>query len=170
LLSSSFQPLLPPLNSPALNAPRTVWGSEPVVDPSSTVALNILPPPPITNDETKNSSSSLDVPGLTAAQSGMGPANDLSFQDPLPDESPADRTRKHLDRNNFLVPTAPTNDVTEFFKKQAEALQPPLAPGLTRPLTVPARPLPPIVSAPMAKPAVSGLRSHIDDPFDLLNR
>jgi len=128
-------------------------------------------PPPDGSKETENDSSSLDVPGLTAAQSGMGPATeDLGFQDPLPDDSTDTRQKMIAERNNFMVPTAPTGDVSEFFKKQSEALQPPTAPNAVQPLTVLARPVSRVSPEPMAKPAVSGLRSHVDDPFDYLNR
>jgi hypothetical protein len=164
---TSFQPLLPPLDSPAA-APHDPWGGHSAADATAAIT-NMLPPSNVAK-ETENDSSSLDVPGLTAAQSGMGPATeDLGFQDPLPDESTDTRQKMIAERNNFMGPTAPTGDVSEFFKKQSEALQPPTAPNAVQPLTVLARPVSRVAPEPTAKPAMTGLRSHVDDPFDYLH-
>jgi hypothetical protein len=175
---TSLQPLLsatPLFNSPPLNTPRDAWG-EPIstAAPSSatfttspTIALATPPAPQGDNNQTF---SSLDVPGLTAEESHMGPAaDDVGFQDPLPDE-PTNRQSKTEDQNNFLLPVTPTNDVSEFFKKQAEALQAPTAPTVIQPLSAPTVPVRPPEPEPTAKPVVTGLRSHVDDPFDILKQ
>jgi hypothetical protein len=167
---TSLQPLLPPLNSPAVQAPRDAFGSSPAPAVTSSFDSNMVPPPVAVSDHNTDSSS-LDIPGLTASENGMGAPRDLSFQDALPDDTSAPRTKKTADRNNFMLPVPPTTDVAEFFKKQAEALQPPTAPSVLPTLTLPAKPaLPTAPPRPMAKPAISGLRSHVDDPFDYLNR
>jgi len=164
---TSLQPLLPPLDSPALKAPRDAWGTATVPAADVDIVLSAPTPSP---GETNGTSSSLDVPGLTAAESGLGPvANDVSLQDPLPDES--DQQRKLDNQNNFLAPTAPTSDVAEFFKKQSEGMQAPNAPTVAQPLSAPTIVVqPPRPEEPMAKPAVSGLRSHVADPFDILRQ
>jgi hypothetical protein len=164
----SLQPLLPPLNQPVPKAPTDPWGTAPVSQDFTTTTD--LTPTPAPTGENGSSSSTLDVPGLTAAESGMGPApGSIGFQDALPDE-PAGGSRKIDDQNNFLVPIAPTSDVTEFFKKQAEGLRAPNAPTVMQPPTVMARPVVPVAPEPTAKPAISGLRSHVDDPFDILRQ
>jgi hypothetical protein len=164
-----LQPLLAPLNSPALHVMRDAWGSESVPQGFTAAPTTGLTPTPALNGD-NGDSSSMDVPGLTAAENGIGAAaGTLGFQDALPDDS-AGGQRKLDDQNNFLVPTAPTSDVTEFFKKQAEGLRAPNAPTVLQPPMVVAKPVTPVRVEPMAKPAVTGLRSHVDDPFDILQR
>jgi hypothetical protein len=164
----SLQPLLPPLDPPAAKAPTDPWGAPP--SSQDFIATPDLTPTPALTGENAGSSSSLDVPGLTAVESGMGPApGSVGFQDALPDE-PAGGSRKIDDQNNFLVPIAPTSDVTEFFKKQAEGLRAPNAPTVMEAPTVVARPIAPVAPEQIAKPAISGLRSHVDDPFDILRQ
>jgi hypothetical protein len=167
---SSLQPLLPPLSSPAASAPHGMWDSMRLVD-ATALRADPAPHPSAAANENNDESSILDIPGLTAAKSGMGPAaTDLNFQEPLPDDSADTAQARIAERNNFMVPTTPTSDVSEFFKKQAEALQPPAAPNVVQPLTVPARPVRPVSPEPTAKPEVSGLRTHVADPFDYLNQ
>ena len=162
---TSLQPLLPPLTSPA-KAPLDAWGSEPIFVMDKQVVL-----PSSATNENSPASSTLDIPGLTAAENGMGPAaGDLNVQDPLPDDS-SNRTRPLSDRNIFLVPAAPMSDMAEFFKKQSQSLGAPNAPTVVQPVGVPLAPAQPARPAePTAKPAVSGLRSHVDDPFDILRQ
>ena len=164
-----MQPLLPPITLPK-TAPHDPWAD------ASAAAANLVSSSSSGLNESLGlngggTDSSLGIPGMTAAQSGMGVPSDQNFniQDPLPGE-PVERQKKFQDQNNFLIPTAPTSDVSEFFKRQAEALQPPMAPTALRPPIVMARPVAPVRPEPMAKPAVSGLRSHVDDPFDILHR
>ena len=118
--------------------------------------------------------SLLDSPGLTAQREGLTKNNELDLQDALPDEDADRAAAPHANRNtDFLVPTAPTSDVSEFFKKQAEALQPPGPPTALQPsqaVTAPKPLVPQDAPEPLAKPPISGLRSHVDDPFDILNR
>jgi hypothetical protein len=174
----ALQPLLPPLNpsSPPL-ARRNAWGSP---DPSTTdataadmtAAFPALPAPRDLGALDESPDSLLDSPGLTAQREGLTKSNELDLQDPLPDENnvPSSRSSRNTD---FLVPTAPTSDVSEFFRKQAEALQPPGPPTALRPAEAAAAPKPLIpldAPEPLAKPPVSSLRTHVADPFDILNR
>jgi len=176
----ALQPLLPPLNPTAKHpAPRNAWGSPDATtdDTSAADMTDTFAPAPTPDLDSDNSTGSLlDSPGMTAQQEGLTRSNDLNLQDqdPMPDVVNTDRATSHLNRNtDFMVPTPPTSDVAEFFKKQAEALQPPTAPTATQPLQAAtiAKPLPPLdAPEPFAKPPISGLRSHVADPFDILNR
>lgn len=169
---ASFQPLLPPLKAPAAKAPRNAWES--AARAADTASTTYWRPQSRDPAESGRTSSTLDIPGLTASENGMGPVADLNFpQDPLPDESPAaSRQRRITERNNFLLPTSPTSDVSEFFKKQADAFQPATPLTAIRPATVATKTILPFPTKPKlkAQPAVSGLRSHVDDPFDFLYR
>jgi hypothetical protein len=161
----SVQPLLPPQISSDNTTgahPDNFTGNLQSDSNSPASAMGpAIPPQP-------GDSSILDIPGMTAAQEGL-PPGDLSLQDRLPDE-PSDVVKPHDDQNNFLPPIVPLNDVDAFYKKQAASLQPPNAPTFRALVTPPV-----VVNAykepqPTAKPAVSGLRTHIADPFDFLNR
>ncbi len=181
-----LQPLLPPLtNSPKRAPMRNAFGSDDTAsatdvslppDPSAPDAADAFPSMAKAHDmgSPDNADDSLlDSPGMTAQQQGLTSSN-LSLQDVLPDEN-ENRVTPRVNRNtDFLVPTAPTNDVTDFFKKQSEALLPPTAPTVQQPLGVSTlkQPLPPPVGTPMplAKPTGSSLRYHVPDPFDILNR
>ena len=165
---TSLQPLLPPLDAPPLKIPsHDPWDSNTIAAAKVDIIL-----PPSSSNETSHTDSSLDFPGLTAAQSGLGggsASTDVSLQDPLPEES--EQQKKLDNQNNFLPPTAPTGEVSEFLKKQAKGLQAPTAPTVAQapnaPTIVVQAPQP---AEPIAKPAVSGLRSHVDDPFDILRQ
>jgi len=173
-----LQPLLAPLNPQKRTTPHDAWGSpDSLGDMSATDASDTFqtaPTPDLGNSDSPG--SLLDSPGMTAQQQGLTKFNDLNLQDPdpMPDVVNTDRAAQHVNRNNnFLVPTAPTSDVAEFFKKQSEALAPPTAPTAARPVgsTAPLKPLPPIdAPMPFARPPSNNLRSHVDDPFDILNR
>jgi len=169
LASLGFQPLLPPL-TPPVTGPAIgggaggIGGVSTEASDSAAPDLNVQPPGSLGVPSDTAVDSLLEVPGLTAAaQNGIAPNNSIDLDDPSNDL--ANRPRP---ANNFLVPTAPASDVSEFFKKQAEALAP-LG-------TVPSVLLPPkprlIVDPeqPTAKPVISGLRSHVDDPFDILKQ
>jgi hypothetical protein len=177
----ALQPLLPPLTSSSPHLPRrNAWGSpDPsttedamAVDPTAGFPAALAPRNLGAFDDSQD--SLLDSPGLTAQREGLTKNNELDLQDALPDEN-TDRTAPpHANRNtDFLVPTAPTSDVSEFFKKQAEALQPPTATTVmqaSQAATAPKLLVPQDAPEPLAKPPISGLRSHVADPFDILNR
>jgi hypothetical protein len=166
LLPTYLPPLLAPINSPNNPSSPThdyFGGTSP--DVANTPDSGLIEQPaamPISD------SSILDVPGLTAAKQGGLEDSDLNVDDRLPDE-PANRTTTRPDVNNFALPTAPTNDIDTFYKKQTASLQPPTAPTFLPPpqLTLPKTYQPP---PRIAKPAIDGLRNHIADPFDYLNR
>jgi hypothetical protein len=171
----AFQPLLAPLISP-VTAPHpetiSMAGLDEMASPDS--GNSLLPVPNGRSGDNLNGDgdnalgSLLDVPGLTAAtQGGIAPNNAIDFE--APPRGSADRAGQ-AGRDNFLVPTAPASDVSEFFKKQAEALAPPTAPGAVATVMLPTKPHVFVDPQPMAKPAVSGLRSHVADPFDILQR
>jgi hypothetical protein len=167
LASLGFQPLLPPLTAP-VTAPSIGSGAGGIGDasPDSSAGLpdlNAQPPGSLGVPSDTAVDSLLEVPGLTAAaQNGVAPNNAIDLDDPANDS--ANRPRP---ANNFLVPTAPADDVTEFFKKQAEALAPS---GTVPTILLPPKPRLIVNPEPMAKPAISGLRSHVDDPFDILKQ
>jgi hypothetical protein len=161
LASAGFQPLLPALISPAVAATSGTVGIEELsASNASMLSVSGLSTGDASSDNSVD--SLLEVPGLTAAaQNGVAPNNAIDFDNASPD---ANRPRP---ANNFLVPTAPANDVSEFFKKQAEALAPP---GTVPTVLLPPKPRLIIDPEPVAKPAVSGIRSHVDDPFDILKQ
>jgi hypothetical protein len=177
LAGGAFAPLLPPLIPPAMATYHDPWGQAAAldddIDPTNTSATLLPVPnaPPLggpiapNNDDT---GSTLDVPGLTAAsQGGIAPNNALDFADPASDTD--NRPNGRSSANNFLAPTAPASDITEFFRKQASLLQPPNAPTTAPPLVPDSQRLP---EAPpgLSHPVPSGLRSHVEDPFDILQR
>jgi hypothetical protein len=162
LASAGFQPLLPALVSPPVAATSGTVGIEELSPADPNASLLSVP-----GDSTTDNSvdSLLDVPGLTAAaQNGVAPDNAIDFDKASPDNNRPRPT------NGFLVPTAPTSDVAEFFKKQAEALAPPTVPGTVPAVLLPLKPRLIVDPEPAAKPAASGLRSHVDDPFDILKQ
>ena len=166
LLSGGFQPLLPALVTPAAAATGGTVGLDELSPADSSASLLSLPGVPTGDASSDNSVDSLlEVPGLTAAaQNGIAPNNAINFDGPSPD---ANRPRP---ANGFLVPTAPTSDVSEFFKKQAEALAPPTSPGAVPTVMLPPKPVLNVEPESVAKPAMSGIRSHVDDPFDILKQ
>jgi hypothetical protein len=177
----ALQPMLAPLNpGPKRTAPRDAWGGtdSSADDTLGTDTSDTLPgasAPDFGNSD--SSGSLLDSPGMTAQQEGLTKFNDLSLQDedPMPDVVNTDRGTPHVNRNNnFLVPTAPASDVADFFKKQAEALAPPTAPTAAQPpgaATAALKPLPPVdAPEPLARPPTNNMRTHVADPFDILNR
>ncbi len=169
LTALTFQPLLNPLISNSMAHPDAA-GS--LVDESAlNTGASLLPVPSVrptdemgvTNDGSV--ASLLDVPGLTAAsQGGIAPNNAIDFND-----SGAPMTNRPRS-DNFLAPTAQPNDVAEFFKKQALALAPPTAPGTVPTVAQPFKPHVILNLEPTAKPAISSMRTHVDDPFDILQR
>jgi hypothetical protein len=164
LFPSMLQPLLPPLasNTPSSNASISSDDTA-EADPNS-AASDTSPAIPTQPGD----SSMLDIPGMTAAQEGMAP-RDLNLDDRLPDE-PTDTTKPPVDQNIFTPPTAPLSDADAFFKKQAASLQPLNAPTF-RVLTTPPSVVNPYKEPKTtAKPVINGLRNHIADPFDILNR
>ncbi len=128
-------------------------------------------PNPADTSATNGSSSDnsiLDVPGLTAArQDGLPDAN-LNVDDRLPD-GPGAPTPANPEPNNFVLRQPPASDVDAFYKKQAVSLQPAGVPTFQTPVTL-AAPKPYEEPPRTAKPAVDGLRNHVADPFDFLNR
>jgi len=163
LVSTGFQPLLPPLISPAPAATHGTVGLDELSAANPNDSMLTVPTPDASSDNAVD--SLLEVPGLTAAtQNGLAPNDTTDFDQGSPG---ANRPRP---ASSFLVPTVPTSDVAEFFKKQAEALAPPGSPGTVATLPLPTKPRLVIDPEPMAKPALSGLRSHVDDPFDILKQ
>jgi hypothetical protein len=172
LTTLTFQPLLGAFGStPATARPDATGTLTDLGSMDSGASLlpvpNGLPAGNVSTSPDTSIVSMLDVPGLTAAsQGGIAPNNAIDFDD---SGAPTARPRPSA-TNDFMIPTAQANDVTEFFKKQAEALAPPTMPG-----TVPTVALPPksrlvLNPEPTAKPTISGLRTHVDDPFDILQR
>jgi hypothetical protein len=180
LVPLSFQPLLAPLNptiaaKPGLLNQNTPNLTNDLGQMDQSAAL--LPVPGGMGargngtDLSDTSEDLLGVPGLTAASEngGVAPNNALDFEDTV-SETATERDRARSGANNFLVPTAPTNDVAEFFKKQADALQAPTAPTVLQPAAAPAKPQPAEPPARIVEPRMSGIRAHVDDPFDILRR
>jgi hypothetical protein len=179
LSPSPLQPLLPPITTVTKRpAMRDAWGSSTEASPTdatapdNTDAFPEMSKPHGIGASDDSDNSLLDSPGMTAQQEGLTKNSDLSLQDALPDDN-EDRTTPHINRNtNFLVPTTPTSDVAEIFKKQSEALQSPTAPTAIQPpgfTTNPTQPLPPVgTPMPLARPTGNGLRYRVPDPFDII--
>jgi hypothetical protein len=175
-----LQPLLPPLTD-STKPMRNPWAKSDdaaaLANTTAPDATDMFPSMSRAHDmgtPDNSDNSLLDSPGMTAQEQGLTRGGDLSLQDALPDEN-ENRITPHVNRStDFLVPTAPANDVTDFFKKQADALQAPTAPTVQQPLGVSTtlkQPLPPVgAPMPLAKPSGSSLRYHVPDPFDILNR
>lgn len=68
---ASFQPLLPPLKVPTSKAPHNAWES--ASKAADDASITYWRPQPGASAERGRTSSSLDIPGLTAAENGMGP-------------------------------------------------------------------------------------------------
>jgi hypothetical protein len=170
----ALPPLLPPLNSPNNPSSPThdYFGGS---DDANRLSADAPPPGPLpappAGATPRDSDTLLDVPGLTAAQQVGMPSEDTSsaLDERLPDEPAADTAQARPDQNDFMLPTAPTNDIDSFYKKQAAALAPPTAPTVQPPpaLALPKPYVPPEITA---KPVIDGLRNHVADPFDFLNR
>jgi hypothetical protein len=163
LTAMSLPPMLPPLAS-------TQTAPKPAHDyfggPDSFDAPNPADTSPTTSPSSDN--SILDVPGLTAArQDGLPDAN-LNVDDRLPD-GPGESASTNPDHNNFALRQPPANDVDAFYKKQTESLQPAGVATVQSPVTL-TTPKPYEEPPRIAKPAVDGLRNHVADPFDFLNR
>ena len=148
---TELAPLLPPLASQRHDQPRDT-GMEGFAKETGTVSED---------------NSVLDMPGMTAAtQNGMI-TPDVDMDDHLPDQ-PEDATKPHDETNDFILPTGPKNDVSDFMHKQAESLLPPTAPTVRTVATAPPIVAPPTPIKP--QPVTTGLRSHVADPFDYLSR
>ena len=169
LTSLAIQPLLGAFAStePAARTDATADVGDGTLNSGASLlpVPNMRPPGGLTGSS-DTSDSLLDMPGLTAAsQGGIAMNNSIDF-----DDSDSGNRHRTATDNNFLAPTAQASDVTEFFKKQAEALAPPTVPGTTPTVVLPPKPRIVVNPEPTAKPAISGLRSHVDDPFDILQR
>jgi hypothetical protein len=165
-------PLLPPAGGPNSAKPVTrldAWGS--------TTTMEMVPPPSLNSalsfsgkdrgtSQDSNSETSLEVPGLTAERQGLGDMNDAS----VPDQQLEAITENADNRahRDFLLPVA-SNDSTEFFKRQSEVLTAPNAmihPPVAGNILLGPPPAPPLAVKTM--PVPTGIRSHVDDPFDLI--
>lgn len=191
LVTGSYQPLLKPFDQGAAPQAQAHWDlaassfDSGLSDLETSSGATLLPVPGTIPDGIgrRNSAlpgangedSLLDIPGLTAATQGaIAPNNALTFQDPGENETTSPQhPRTSASSSNFMLPTVPTNDISEFFKKQADALRPPTAPNVTQALVAPNHQNLPITPEPLARPAQQsnmGMRLHVDDPFDILRR
>jgi hypothetical protein len=148
--SSPISPMFPSLSSPDSSA-----------SPDHDALLDAA-------DPVKNQDPGvLDIPGLTAAESSPATrdAINLKNEDLLPDElSPADKPH-----NNLSLDLPPTTNAERLQKIQNAVLSLPnqqvkkAPPSAVSTVTVP----PPTDTQEMV-PDPSPIRSHIDDPFDIL--
>ena len=172
--SSYLKPLLPPLTDSTKTITRLdAWGGQDVAPvPGLT---DLIPAPGLytpavkaigSSDNSSDNIQTFDVPGLTAERQGLDNNDGLK----LPDEQAESATENGDNRNrhDFLIPTVASNS-SEFFKKQADAMQAPNSFNALHPtevsLALPKSPEPP---APPKQPVTTGIRSHVPDPFDLI--
>jgi hypothetical protein len=145
------------------------WGSTTSLETITTPSLgpNFLPSPKDNLNSTDSGpESSLDVPGLTAARQGLGDGSDPDGSDQQMESMNENDNRA---RKDFLMPTVAGNDASEFFKRQSEALaapNTPLHPAAAANIPLGPPPAPPSPSTKMPPP--EGIRSHVDDPFDII--
>ena len=166
-------PLLPTAGSATAQKSVTrldAWGStttEETIEPP-TLTPTLLPSAKNSDSADAGTESSLDVPGLTAERQGLGDPGDLNVPDQQMEtvtENADNRARK-----DFLLPTVASNDSSEFFKRQSEALTAPnmmLHPPVAANISL-GPPPPPPSSAISKMPPPTGIRSHVADPFDLI--
>jgi hypothetical protein len=166
-------PLLPTTGGPTPTKAVTrldAWGSTTTMEAitAPTLSPTLLPSPKNAAEPGDNSpDSSLDFPGLTAARQGLGDGNDPEVSDPQMEavtENSDNRARK-----DFLMPTVASNDSSEFFKRQSEELaapNTPLHPVAAANVSLGPPPAAPTPSTRMPPP--EGIRSHVDDPFDII--
>ncbi len=170
LTSAAFQPLLAPLASGA-TANRLDATEGLTDDDTGNASASLLPVPNAgatvapANSNDGSVASLLDVPGLTAASQGGLRSAGIDL-----DDSGLGASNRARPIDDFVLPTARGSDVSEFFKKQAEALAPPTVAGTLPIVAVPVKPRLIVDPEPVAKPVISGLRTHVDDPFDILQR
>ena len=172
--SSYLKPLLPPLSDSTKTITRLdAWGAQDIA-PAPGLS-DLIPAPGLytpavkaigSSDSNSDNLQTIDVPGLTAERQGGDNNGGLN----LPDEQAESVTENGDNRNrhDFLIPTSASNS-SEFFKKQAEAMQAPNSFNALHPTEVSmALPKPPEPPAPPKQPVTTGIRSHVPDPFDLI--
>ncbi len=149
---------------------RPLISSMSAADPTSIGTLSppdAAPPAPTPAQTQAADNSAMDVPGLTAAEKGLPPGEDLKLA-LTPDQGalPQEMSFKS-DPAKFSLKALPLSGTTDdLLKAQQSLMLPPVAPGSVAP-EAPKRPAPVADDEDkMIAPASSGLRSQIADPRD----